>query len=98
MPATAHLGPHIKPNFSLDTPVADVMTRSPRTIAPDALIAEALDSISHKISALLVVERAAVRGIVHFHDLVRIGAFCRATRGARPTPSFQPVGQPNSGW
>ncbi len=66
---------HIKPNFSLDTPVADVMTRSPRTIAPDALIAEALESISHKISALLVVERAAVVGIVHFHDLMRIGAF-----------------------
>ena len=65
---------HVKPDFSLDTPVADVMTRNPRTIAPDALVAEALEGISHKISALLVVERGAVVGIVHFHDLMRIGA------------------------
>src|SRR5271170_3571530 len=65
---------HLKPGFSLDTPVAKVMTRSPRTIAPDALVAEALERISHKISALLVVERGHVVGIVHFHDLMRIGA------------------------
>jgi len=65
---------HLKPDFSLDTPVIDVMTRKPRTIAPDALVEEALESISHKISALLVVERGAVVGIIHFHDLMRIGA------------------------
>ncbi len=66
---------HLKPGFSLDTEVASVMTRKPRTIAPDALVAEALEAISHKISALLVVERGQVVGIVHFHDLMRIGAF-----------------------
>jgi arabinose-5-phosphate isomerase len=66
---------HLKPDFSLDTPVAKVMTRSPHTIQPDALVAEALEVISHKISALLVVERGQVVGIVHFHDLMRIGAF-----------------------
>ena len=65
---------HLKAGFSLETPVADVMTRKPRTIAPDALVAEALESISHKISALLVVEGHQVVGIVHFHDLMRIGA------------------------
>jgi arabinose-5-phosphate isomerase len=65
---------HLKADFSLDTPVARVMTRSPRTIAPGALIEEALESISHKISALLVAERGHVVGIVHFHDLMRIGA------------------------
>jgi arabinose-5-phosphate isomerase len=65
---------HLKPGFSLDTPVAKVMTPSPRTIASDALVAEALEAISHKISALLVVERGRVVGIVHFHDLMRIGA------------------------
>jgi arabinose-5-phosphate isomerase len=64
----------LKAGFSLDTPVADVMTRKPRTIAPDALVAEALENISRKISALLVVEGDAVVGIVHFHDLMRIGA------------------------
>jgi arabinose-5-phosphate isomerase len=66
---------HLKADFSLDTPVARVMTKKPRTIAPDALVAEALEQISHKISALLVVERGQVVGIVHFHDLMRIGAF-----------------------
>jgi CBS domain-containing protein len=43
--------------------------------APDALVAEALELISHKIQALLVVERGQVVGIVNFHDLMRIGAF-----------------------
>ncbi|MBV8444228.1 MAG: KpsF/GutQ family sugar-phosphate isomerase [Hyphomicrobiales bacterium] len=65
---------HLKADFSLDTPVARVMTRKPRTIAPEALIEEALESISHKISALLVADKGAVVGIVHFHDLMRIGA------------------------
>jgi arabinose-5-phosphate isomerase len=65
---------HLKSDFSLETPVADVMTLNPRTIGPDALVAEALESISHKISALLVVERRLVVGIVHFHDLMRTGA------------------------
>src|SRR5271169_2963442 len=66
---------HLKPDFSLDTPVGAIMTRGPRTIAPDALVAEALELISHKIQALLVVERGQVVGIVNFHDLMRIGAF-----------------------
>jgi arabinose-5-phosphate isomerase len=50
------------------------MTRSPRTIPADALVAEALELISRKISALLVVEADQVVGIIHFHDLLRIGA------------------------
>ena len=66
---------HLKPNFSLDTPVSAVMTSRPRTITPDALVAEALEQISHKIQALLVVERGHVVGIVNFHDLMGIGAF-----------------------
>jgi arabinose-5-phosphate isomerase len=65
----------LKPGFSLDTSVSDVMTQRPRTIAPDALVAEALEQISHKIQALLVVERGQVVGIVNFHDLMRVGAF-----------------------
>jgi arabinose-5-phosphate isomerase len=65
---------HMKSDL-MDMPVADVMTRSPRTIAADALVAEALEVISHKISALLVVDAdETVVGIVHFHDLLRIGA------------------------
>ncbi|THD42612.1 MAG: KpsF/GutQ family sugar-phosphate isomerase [Bradyrhizobium sp.] len=65
---------HLKSRLTIDTPVEEVMTRAPRTIAPDALVAEALELISHKISALLVVEAGAVVGIIHFHDLLRIGA------------------------
>ena len=65
---------HLKATPIVDTPVEEVMTRSPRTISSDALVAEALDRISRKISALLVVEGAEVVGIVHFHDLMRLGA------------------------
>ncbi|HYA73472.1 MAG TPA: KpsF/GutQ family sugar-phosphate isomerase [Roseiarcus sp.] len=65
---------HLKSNVIVDTPVEEVMTRAPRTIAPDALVAEALEIISRKISALLVVEEGDVVGIVHFHDLLRLGA------------------------
>jgi arabinose-5-phosphate isomerase len=65
---------HMKSNL-MDMPVVDVMTRAPRTIPADALVAEALEVISHKISALLVVDdEKNVVGIVHFHDLLRIGA------------------------
>jgi arabinose-5-phosphate isomerase len=65
---------HLRKNLGLDTPVEAVMTRRPRVIGPDALVAEALEVISHKISNLLVVEQGAVVGIVHFHDLLRLGA------------------------
>ena len=65
---------HMKSDL-MDMPVTEVMTIAPRTIAPDALVAEALEVISHKISALLVVEAGRrVVGIVHFHDLLRLGA------------------------
>jgi arabinose-5-phosphate isomerase len=65
---------HLRGSGGLATPVEDVMTRRPRVIAPDALVAEALEVISHKISNLLVVEAGEVVGIVHFHDLLRLGA------------------------
>ncbi|MFZ0209447.1 MAG: KpsF/GutQ family sugar-phosphate isomerase [Roseiarcus sp.] len=65
---------HLESNLLMDTPVEEVMTRSPRTIAPEALAAEALKIISRKIQALLVVEAGEVVGIVNFHDLLRIGA------------------------
>jgi len=66
---------HLKSTLLLDTRVDDVMTRSPRTIFAEDLVAEALEIISHNISALFVVDhdKRAV-GIVHFHDLLRIGA------------------------
>jgi len=65
---------HLKESVALDTPIETVMTKRPRTIEPDALVAEALEAISHKISALLVVEGRKVVGIVHIQDLLRVGA------------------------
>jgi arabinose-5-phosphate isomerase len=65
---------HLKSNLIVDTPVEEVMTRSPRTIGPEALVAEALEIVSRKIQALLVVEEGEVVGIVNFHDLLRVGA------------------------
>jgi arabinose-5-phosphate isomerase len=58
----------------MDAPVADIMTRAPRTIESDALAAEALELISHNISVLPVVDDdGKVIGVVHFHDLLRRG-------------------------
>lgn len=56
-------------------PVEEVMTRGPRTVGPDTLVASALEILnSAAITALLVVEDRVPVGIVHMHDLLRIGA------------------------
>lgn len=55
--------------------VDDVMTRTPKTVAPDMLAATATGIINDKgISALVVCEDDRPVGIVHFHDLLRVGA------------------------
>ena len=64
---------HLKTAHLLDAPVETVMTKRPRTIEPDALVAEALQAIA-PLSVLLVVERNALVGIVHVNDLLRVGA------------------------
>ncbi|HEY6632762.1 MAG TPA: KpsF/GutQ family sugar-phosphate isomerase [Rhizobiaceae bacterium] len=54
--------------------VDDIMTRMPKTVDPDALAGEAIAILDEKrISALVVVEDGKPVGIVHFHDLLRIG-------------------------
>ncbi len=57
-------------NFS-DVRVADVMHRSPRSIGPDRLAAEAADLMEeHRINQLLVVDRdRKLVGALHIHDL-----------------------------
>jgi arabinose-5-phosphate isomerase len=61
----------------LSRPVHEVMTRSPRTIGPDALAAEALHAMNagpRPITTLFVVGAAReVLGLVHVHDLLRAG-------------------------
>jgi arabinose-5-phosphate isomerase len=54
--------------------VDDVMTGQPKTVRPDQLAAEALEILNaNKITALFVVADAKPVGLVHFHDLLRIG-------------------------
>ena len=61
----------------LTRPVQEVMTRAPRTIEPDALAAEALHAMNaheRPVTALFVVDRSGkVAGILHIHDLLRVG-------------------------
>jgi arabinose-5-phosphate isomerase len=65
---------HMRPNL-LEQRVEDVMTPDPKTIRPDQLASEALEILNaRKITALIVVEAGKPVGIVHFHDLLRIGA------------------------
>jgi arabinose-5-phosphate isomerase len=55
-------------------PVTAIMTRTPRTIAPDELVAKALEmQETAKITSLVVVENARPVGLVHFLDLLRAG-------------------------
>ncbi|CAG0965600.1 MAG: KpsF/GutQ family sugar-phosphate isomerase [Rhizobiaceae bacterium] len=54
--------------------VDEVMTRSPKTVDPDTLAATALQIVnSSAITTLMVVEAGRPVGIVHLHDLLRIG-------------------------
>lgn len=59
----------------LARPVAEVMTRSPKTIGPDALAVEALNKLQqHSITTLFVVDAdQKPLGIIHLHDLLRAG-------------------------
>jgi arabinose-5-phosphate isomerase len=55
---------------------ADLMTRTPRTIAPSALGAQAWAVMEqHRITSLLVLEEGSRRpaGVVHLHDILRAG-------------------------
>ena len=64
---------HMEPGL-LGRSAAEVMTRNPRTIAPDALGAEALRLMNERrITALFVVEDGRPTGILHVHDLLRAG-------------------------
>jgi arabinose-5-phosphate isomerase len=64
-----HLGPDL-----LSRRVEDVMTAGPKTIPPDMLAGAALDILNQtKITTLFVVEADKPVGIVHMHDLLRVG-------------------------
>ncbi|MCZ2328410.1 KpsF/GutQ family sugar-phosphate isomerase [Bartonella sp. F02] len=55
--------------------VDEVMTRDPKIVNPNTLVSAATAFINdHHIGAFFVVEDKKPVGIVHFHDLLRIGA------------------------
>jgi arabinose-5-phosphate isomerase len=56
--------------------VDDVMTRQPKTIPPDMLASEMLETINSSkpaVTVLMVAEARKPVGIVHLHDLLRSG-------------------------
>lgn len=64
-----HMGPDM-----LSLTVAEIMTKNPKTIAPDLLASAALELVnSMSITAVFVVEDGKPVGLVHVHDLLRSG-------------------------
>ena len=58
-----------------DIAVDDIMTRDPKTVTRQTLAGAAVAILNeNNISALIVVEDDIPVGIVHFHDLLRLGA------------------------
>lgn len=64
---------HLDPAL-LSRTVDQVMTVAPKTIKPDTLAVAALETINAlNITALMVVREGRPVGIVHLHDLLRLG-------------------------
>ncbi|MDX8530458.1 KpsF/GutQ family sugar-phosphate isomerase [Mesorhizobium sp. VK25A] len=58
-----------------DVTVDEVMTRTPKTIDPQTLAGTAIAMLNdYNIGALVVIKNKMPVGVVHFHDLLRIGA------------------------
>ena len=59
----------------METRVEEIMTRSPKTVGPQMSAGAAVAYLNeNKIGVLIVVEGRKPVGVVHFHDLLRIGA------------------------
>jgi len=57
-----------------DRPITEIMSRSPRTIAPDALAEQALGRLnSELITSLFVIENGLLKGVITVHDLLQAG-------------------------
>ena len=64
-----HMGPDL-----LSRRAADVMTSNPKSIRPQALVAEAVALMNqYSITGLFVVEDGKPEGILHIHDCLRAG-------------------------
>lgn len=61
-------------NDAFSTRIEDAMTKTPRTISPEALAAEAVRIMEQReISVLIAVENKKPVGIVHIHELLKAG-------------------------
>ncbi|GAB5390237.1 MAG: KpsF/GutQ family sugar-phosphate isomerase [Alphaproteobacteria bacterium] len=66
---------HLSPDL-LAQPIGDIMTRDPRTISPNALLAEALGTMnSIGITSLFVLADGTAKpvGLIHIHDCLKAG-------------------------
>jgi arabinose-5-phosphate isomerase len=64
---------HMKPGLT-ESRVEEIMTRNPKSCRPDQLVSEILEMLNtSKITAMFVVEGSRPVGVVHLHDLLRIG-------------------------
>jgi arabinose-5-phosphate isomerase len=64
---------HMRDDLLVST-VDSVMTKNPKSVRPDQLAAEAMEILNaRRVTALFVVENTKPVGLVHVHDLLRIG-------------------------
>ena len=64
---------HMRPGLT-ELSVDEIMTKNPKSCRPDQLVSEVIESLnSAKITAMFVVEGNRPVGVVHLHDLLRIG-------------------------
>jgi len=64
---------HMRPGLT-EAKVEEIMTKGPKICRPDQLVSEVIETLnSSKITTIFVVENAKPVGIVHLHDLLRIG-------------------------
>jgi arabinose-5-phosphate isomerase len=64
---------HMRPGL-IEASVDEVMTKGPKTCRPDQLVSEIIEMLNaSKITAIFVVENGRPVGVVHLHDLLRVG-------------------------
>lgn len=91
--APSRLIPHSPEEYNrvfVDTPLEKIMTRNPRTIRPDAPLAEAVDLlVTERLGCLPVIDEGKLVGIITVSDMLR------ALYDLVSMSSFTPPQEPN---